>query len=79
MLKEVSPIEIAIHNINEMIKELQLRKQELYALIPNDEPEVKKGCFLINPKTGRRELHGSVPAKRRKVGGPMAKQRNKKV
>jgi hypothetical protein len=52
-LKKLTPIEKAIYTIDDAIKDLELQRQELMALLPNRSPSPIRG-YIIDHRTGKK-------------------------
>jgi len=52
-LKKLTPIEKAIYTIDDAIKDLELQRQELTALLPKRAPSRIKG-YITDHRTGKR-------------------------
>lgn len=53
-LKPLSPIALAIDSIDETIRKLRLRRNELAALLPKQVRQRQADNYVINPLNGRR-------------------------
>jgi len=56
-LRKITPTDLAIHSIDEMIKELKLRRAELVATLPKGRNTAAEGK-VYNPRTGKKEPYG---------------------
>ena len=56
-LKELTPLQLAVHQMDETIRQLQLQRDALAAHIPIDDKDRKKGpAVMRNPRTGMLEV-----------------------
>ena len=56
-LRELTPLQEAVHQMDETIRQLQLQRAALAAHIPIDDKDRKKGpVTILNPRTGMLEV-----------------------
>ncbi len=56
-LKPLSPIALAIHTVDETIRDLRLKRQELVALLPKRRGAKKPDTIMTHPITGKKSCY----------------------
>ncbi|MBC8318424.1 MAG: hypothetical protein H8E41_11005 [Desulfobulbaceae bacterium] len=56
-LRELTPLQEAVHQMDETIRQLQLQRAALAAHIPVEEKDRRQGpATILNPRTGKYEV-----------------------